>query len=129
MALAVPALMGIIKGVDKIKSNITSKQFAPAPEEKEITPVTINIPKKQPLKLIMKTTEAVWVKLSADGRVITQNIIPADSQESWQADEYFILTLGKPEAVELTLNGNNLPIPENKRVRDVRIDHKGLKMK
>ena len=129
LALVALALLGIIKGIDKIRTSIPSKQSAPAPEEKEITPAAISIPKKQPLKLIMKTTEAVWVKLSADGRVITQNIIPAESRESWQANEYFILTLGKPEAVELTLNGNNLPIPENKRIRDVRIDHKGLKIK
>ncbi len=60
--------------------------------------------------------------------MMMKNILPANSKESWKASEYFELSVGKPEAISIWLNGQKINIPQHKKIRKTRIDHEGFNL-
>jgi cytoskeletal protein RodZ len=111
--------------VIKIKDKITAGQKAVSSETAKRSSI-FPIPENQPLNLTLETNDKVWVKIKADGQIITQVVLDTESSELWQAKEEFEITVGRPEAVKLTLNGKALNLPKDKRINAVIINHNGL---
>lgn len=85
------------------------------------------IAKDKKLTLTLTATDKVWVKIKSDGKIIIQNILPKNSKENWLADEKFEIWVGKPEVVQLQLNGKPLIMPKNKKIKGMTIIRTGIK--
>ena len=117
---AVSFLVGLIR-------NIKPKQpiVAQAVQEQDVVSVE---PMTGELTLMISCTEKVWIELKSDGAMMMKNILPANSKESWKASEYCELSVGKPEAISIWLNGQKINIPQHKKIRKTRIDHEGFNL-
>ena len=79
------------------------------------------------MELRLKATkEDVWVKVTADGVTLFQNVVKKGSEEFWRGTSGFTMRLGRPEAVALTLDGEPVAMPDKKNMpRTIRIDAEG----
>jgi len=57
------------------------------------------------LELVVTATRTTWVKVRADGKLLTQQRLQRGSNERWVASKQFEVIISKPTQVELTLNG------------------------
>jgi hypothetical protein len=115
-------------GITSLIKNRKPKQIiinSPATEKPAVV-IPAAIPAQDELVLTIATTEKVWIDLKSDDEVIMKNFLNADSNESWKAKDYFELSVGKPEAITIWLNGQKIDIPKHKKIRKARIDRKGL---
>ncbi|MCK5305610.1 MAG: DUF4115 domain-containing protein [Candidatus Omnitrophica bacterium] len=104
------------------------KETSPPPQ-RQASPDNLQpaIPsKKEKLNLTIVTSAKVWIEIRADGNTIMRNFLSKKSRETWQADNRFEITVGKPEAVELFLNQNKLTVPKHKRIKNTKIDLNGI---
>jgi cytoskeletal protein RodZ len=118
----------VIMGITSLIKNRKPKQIiinSPATEKPAVV-IPAAIPAQDELVLTIATTEKVWIDLKSDDEVIMKNFLNADSNESWKAKDYFELSVGKPEAITIWLNGQKIDIPKHKKIRKARIDRKGL---
>lgn len=99
-----------------------------APEAAELKLPAINIPRSEPLTLLVKAGQSVWMEVKSDGEVIFRNSIAQGSVEAWKADEKIELWVGKAEALELMLNGIPLGSPGRGVKKGILIDRKGMKL-
>lgn len=60
------------------------------------------------LHLTVLTTEQVWVKVSADGKILHQKIVPADTRMNYTAKKNFSVSVGNAGRVKVYLN--NKPV-------------------
>lgn len=56
------------------------------------------------LTLRAVTTDTVWMQLAIDAAAPREYLLRPNARISWKAKEQFVLTVGKPTAVEFTLN-------------------------
>jgi len=101
---------------------------AAAPEATGLKLPAINIPRSEPLTLLVKAGQNVWMEVKSDGEVIFRNSIPQGSVEAWKADEKIELWVGKAEALELMLNGIPLGSPGSGVKKGILINRKGMKL-
>jgi len=117
----------VIFSLVSLIKNIKSKKLITVEKVKEEEIITA-IPVNSELILIIESTEKVWIELKSDGEIMMKNFLSANNRESWKANEYFELSVGKPEAINVWLNGQKLNIPQHKKIRKARIDQKGLNL-
>ena len=86
----------------------------------------ISIPKDEPLTLIVKTFDNVWLQVKADDKIIFRNVLAKGSVEAWQAKDRLTLWTGKADKMELVLNGTSLGSPGRGVVKDIVITRKGI---
>ena len=61
------------------------------------------------LTLVMETNDSCWIKIIVDKADTSEGIFAPDRRQEWIGLESFDLRVGKPSAVSLFLNGNQLP--------------------
>ena len=101
----------------------------PAPEtarpeqDKSVPP-----PADDSLHLGVSTTDTVWVQVIIDSRDSLDYILHPNAVRRWNAGESFRVSVGRPEAVKLTLNGAEMgSIGTNDRIiRNMTIDRNTL---
>lgn len=86
-----------------------------APKLASVTPVTepvqlpspapLSVMSVQPLELVVTANRTTWIKVRADGKLLTQQKLPRGANERWTAKKQFELIISKPTEVDLTLNG------------------------
>ncbi|MCX5715562.1 MAG: DUF4115 domain-containing protein [Candidatus Omnitrophica bacterium] len=107
-------------------------QRAPEKTKAKETPSAIikelSIPKDQPLTLIVKTKDSVWLQVRSDGKIMFQNVLKKGSVEAYKAQDTFQIWTGKAEFLDLVLNGNPLGSPGNGVIRKISLTHQGLKV-
>lgn len=128
IALAL-ALFLVIFGFNSLKRYIRNRPAKTAPVKTQVIDNISSIPIEDELSLSILASEKVWLEIKSDGNVLMKNFLNSGSRETWQAKDYFELSVGKPEAITVWLNGRQLTIPKHKRIRDSRIDHEGLHLK
>ena len=103
---------------------------AAAPASASRTP-TVNIPSSESLKLQVITKERTWLRVTADGKVIFQNVLEKGKTEQWTAQENLSLWLGNAGSVELALNGKSLGTPGRRGevIKDLRVTRSGIQIK
>ena len=91
----------------------------------------VTVPAQEPLKLQLTAKERTWLRVTADGKVIFQNVLDKGHAETWTAAESLVLWLGNAGGVELTLNGHALGAPGRRGevIRDLRVTHSGVQIK
>jgi cytoskeletal protein RodZ len=98
---------------------------APAVEE-EIVPVP-EIKATDDLILEVNTKDSCWMRVKVDNQSIFENTLAKGKSEKWQGKEKIELRIGKPEAVEILLNGEPLDLKKLKVKKSLVITHKGIK--
>jgi len=58
-----------------------------------------------PLELAVKAHRTTWIRVRADGKLLTQQRLPRGAHERWIAKDRFEVIVSQPTQVELTLNG------------------------
>ncbi len=76
-------------------------------------------------KLEARARRDAWVKVLADDILIFQGTIPKGKKEFWLAKKKFHLRIGRPEAVELILDGKAIKNLEGASARNLIIDKDG----
>lgn len=89
---------------------------------------SINIPRNEPLTLVVKTKEDVWMQVKSDGEVIFKRVLPKENIETWKAKKAIELWVGNAQALELVLNGIPLGSPGRGVKKGILINHKGMKL-
>lgn len=91
----------------------------------------ISVPASEPLTVQLKAVERTWIRVTADGKVLFQNVLDKGTTERWSANEQLALWLGNAGGVELTLNGRALGTPGRRGevIRELTITHSGVQRK
>jgi len=79
-----------------------------------------------PLMLEVATTTDVWIRVTADDKVLFESILRKGEKERWIADRLIQLKMGRPEGVELALNGYLIGKPGGGTAKKVRLTRKGM---
>ncbi len=85
--------------------------------------------KRTPLYLVLKIKQPVLVKVRKDGVTLFERFMPKGQVESFRATDKIELSIGRAEAVELTLNGRSLGSPGRGPIKNLEITRKGIKIK
>ena len=99
-----------------VAPKLSAPEVSPAaPKLASVTPVTepvqlpapapLSVVSVQPLELVVTANRTTWIKVRADGKLLTQQRLPRGANERWTAKKQFELIISKPTEVELTLNG------------------------
>lgn len=60
------------------------------------------------LELSIAVRRPTWVRVRADGKLLTQQHLPGGTEETWTAKERFEVIVAKPLQVEVMLNGQSI---------------------
>lgn len=79
------------------------------------TPTATRISTRQPtatptslpqlIEVIADARQRAWMRVTADGTVIFEQVMEADSQETWQAQQVLVVRTGNAGGVEVAVNG------------------------
>lgn len=100
-----------------------SVKSQPAPES------ALEVPKNAPLKLELYVKKPLTVKVKVDGTLRFGRYLVKGTRESLTAKESINIYASKAENLELTLNGEALPIAAKGLVKDIEITRKGVRIK
>ncbi len=84
------------------------------------------IRKQDPLILEVLATVDVWMKLTADGKVLFEEILKKGVTERWIADQDLQVKFGRPEGVLLTLNGYSIGKPGDGQAKHIHLTRSGM---
>ena len=76
---------------------------SPPPPPPVPAPVSV-----EPLELVVTANRTTWIKIRADGKLLTQQRLARGANEHWTAKKQFEIVVSKPSQVELTLNGQSI---------------------
>ncbi len=62
----------------------------------------------EPLELVVTANRTTWIKIRADGKLLTQQRLARGANEHWSAKKQFEIVISKPSQVELILNGQSI---------------------
>jgi hypothetical protein len=87
--------------------------------------------KANSLTLTIKAQDSCFVFLKADASIVFQGVLKNGQSESFQAQDYFTLSLGNGGAVELEVNGKSIKNigKSGQALKDIMITKEGLSSK
>lgn len=71
-------------------------------------PPALTLVPTQAMELNVTATKTTWIKVWADGKLLTQQRLPRGAKEKWTAKKQFQLIIAKPSQVDVTLNGQSI---------------------
>lgn len=80
----------------------------------------------EPIVMELTATKDVWMQIKSDGEILFQQILRQKDRERWEAGDSFELRLGRPEGVEMTLNGVKIGKPAEGKFKTLRITRDGI---
>ena len=99
---------------------------APLRDTPDLSPPPLTLQPTQPLELAVTATRATWIRVRADGKLLTQQRLPRGASERWTAKKRFELIVAAPSQVDIMLNGQSIsPFAVAHRGRMV-ITHQGV---
>ena len=84
--------------------------------------------KRQPLELQIKALEAVWVHITADGKVLFQGVLKKSGAQTWKGKESIEIWTGNASNMSLELNGQALGSPGKGVVKKMIVSHEGIRI-
>jgi cytoskeletal protein RodZ len=79
--------------------------------------------------LEVTTRDSCWMRVKVDNQSIFENTLAKGKTEKWEGKEKIELRIGKPEALEVFLNGTLLNLKKLKVKKSLVVTHKGIKAK
>jgi hypothetical protein len=79
--------------------------------------------KPDSLRLTAKAHDTVWMRVLIDGKSIFESLLKPGTEDSWAANDFFIVDMGNVGGADLFRNGEKLPVFGNKGtvVKNVKI--------
>ncbi|MCX6168817.1 MAG: helix-turn-helix domain-containing protein [Ignavibacteriales bacterium] len=99
-------------------------------QTQEQTQNMVNSPSSLPdsLRLSVLTTERVWVKVSTDGKIVQQQVVPANSKMNFAATKSFSLSVGNAGNVKVFFNNKPVEnVGKPGEIRNLFITSDGIK--
>jgi cytoskeletal protein RodZ len=95
-----------------------------------VPPTASQAPSDNLLRLALEARQNCWVELQADGARVVYDELQAGDRRTFEAKESFhFVKIGKADALALTLNGVDAPIPSDKEpVRDFTLNREALQV-
>ncbi len=90
-------------------AKVVSAKIKPTPVPVSTTEIAPKRETTTGIRLVIQAKDNCWIKLTADGRVIFQNILRKGRSETWQAKDRIELSLGNAGVVALEVNGKVMP--------------------
>ncbi len=90
-----------------------SPPTVPAPQEHAAS----SSPRQEaatPLVLQVQALQDTWLRVEIDGQKRHALLLTAGKNVRWQATERFVLTVGNVQGTRLTLNGQEIPLPQTR---------------
>jgi len=84
---------------------------------------------EEELVLEVRTKDACWMQVTVDNQAIFEKTMPKGKKERWRAKERIELRIGKPEVLEVFVNGKRIDLKKVKVKRTLFITHEGVKGK
>ncbi|MFA7627162.1 MAG: helix-turn-helix domain-containing protein [Candidatus Kapaibacterium sp.] len=66
--------------------------------------------KPDSLRLRAKASDTVWIRVLSDGKTVNESLLRPGMEESWAAEEFFIVDLGNVGGADLYRNDEKLPL-------------------
>ena len=79
-----------------------------------------------PLELALTANRTTWIKISADGKLVTQQRLGRGANERWTAKKQFEVVISKPSQVEVSLNGQSINAFAVAHKGKLLISHRGI---
>ena len=87
-----------------------------------------NIDKRSPLELQIKALDVVWVRVTADGKVLYQGILKQGTGESWSGQDSLEIWTGNAANMFLTLNKTPIGSPGKGMIKKMIITREGVRI-
>ncbi|MBI4432455.1 MAG: helix-turn-helix domain-containing protein [Candidatus Omnitrophica bacterium] len=85
------------------------------------------IDKKEPLLLVVKATDNVWLRVTSDSKVLFESTLRKGAQEAWTAASFIEIWTGHPAGMQLTINNYPLGSLGRAIVKKMVVSHEGIK--
>lgn len=89
-------------------------------------PAPAPVVKVEPLVLSVKATRATWIRVRADGKLLTQQRLERGAKEQWVGKKSIEVVIAKPSQVELALNGQSITTAGLQYDGRLSITHQGV---
>ncbi len=86
------------------------------------------IAKKSPLELRLRALDNVWVRVTADGKVLYQGILGRNAVETWSAKDTLELWTGNAANMFLSVNRFSIGSPGHGMIRKMVITREGVRI-
>lgn len=123
--------VGFFKGAHagRARPAATAQHSNPKSGKPEETSGSFNIPRGTPIKMVIMVKQAVMVQVERDGDVLFRRVLTKGMRETFVAENKFVLSIGKAEAVRISVNGNPVVLPAKGPIRKLEITRKGAKIR
>jgi len=103
-------------------------ELAPQAKDRKVKVRVMPAPavKTEDLVLEVKALNACWLRVTADKQELFQGILPKGKRERWQAKEKIELRIGKPEALDVRFNGEQINLKDVKVKKRLIVTHEGV---
>jgi len=91
--------------------------------------VAQNAGKRTILNLVLKVKQPVLVQLRRDGDLLFKRVLPKGAIELYSAYDSINIYAAKAEAIDLTLNGKPIDLPDKGVIKDLEITRRGVRFK
>lgn len=108
------------------------KNTSTADEKTQMQRVKVKVVPAVPAKdliLEVKTNDSCWMQVKKDGQSIFEGTLPKGKEERWQAKGKIELRIGKPEALEVFINGERIDLKKAQVKRSLVITQEGIEGK
>ena len=129
VALSILLAIGLVFYFRYVLKNISAAEKKGKVQKVKIEVIPAPAVKVEDLILEVKTLDACWMRVKADNQSIFEKTLPKGKRERWQAKEKIELRIGKPEALEVFVNGKPINLKKAKVKRTLLITHEGIKGK
>lgn len=102
LALVAAAVAGLAYFFRPQAQSITD--LPPAPPPSPTAAVTPRLPPAKTLEVKLSLSDASWLEVEADGRVVYAGILQSGTEHRWQAQERLIVRSGNAGAVNVSVN-------------------------
>ncbi len=83
-------------------------------------------PKTETLELTVSATKATWIRVRADGKLVSQQRLERGAKEKWLAKKTLDVVIAKPSQVNITLNGQSINPAAIQHEGRLAITHQGI---
>jgi hypothetical protein len=109
----VASVWSLLKPPQSNQTALTATPPATAPPTTTLPePTTTTKPLPQDVTLVLHYVGASWTRVASDGKVVFRGIGAASDQRTFKAKREIDLTLGAPGQVQLTVNGQSVPVKD-----------------
>ncbi|MBI4341461.1 MAG: helix-turn-helix domain-containing protein [Candidatus Omnitrophica bacterium] len=106
----------------KLASLAPVSPSAPRP----VAPAPAPTAKVEPLELSIVATRATWIRVQADGKLLTQQRLERGAKERWVGKKSLEVVIAKPSQVEVLLNGQPITTAAIQHKGRFTITHQGI---